>query len=124
MRAALRRFLVLTVSVAVLTALGALLIGLLGGASIDRALYLGFYWIGAFVLIAGVLVGSRGPVRVKSESPGSSPLPIPFFSGNRMLRWATQQEQDETINNSAVFIALGLVLLLIGFGLDTRHSLF
>jgi hypothetical protein len=124
LRAALRRFLVLTVSVSIATLLGSLLLGFLAGTSVDRSLYLGFYWVGAFALIAGVFVGSRGPVRVKSESAGSSPIPVPFFSGNRMLRWATQQEQEETIHNSGVFVAVGLVLLLIGFALDTRHSLF
>ena len=122
-RAALRRFLVLTVGVVLVTAVCALLIGALAGASLDRSLYLGFYWVGALALIAGVFVGSRGPVRVKSESPGSSLLPVPFF-GNRVLRWATRSEQDETINNSAVFVAVGLVLLLVGFTVDSRTNLF
>ena len=49
-------------------------------------------------------------------------LPIPGF-GNRRLRWATLDEQNETINNSAVFIILGLILVLIGVVVDSHHSL-
>jgi hypothetical protein len=123
--AALRRFVLLTSAVALATAGCALLIGLAAGTSIDRALYLGFYWVGALALIAGVFVGSRGPVRVKSEGPSSNILPLPVpFSTNRVLRWATQSEQEETINNSAVFVAVGLVLLLIGFVVDSRVHVF
>jgi hypothetical protein len=43
--------------------------------------------------------------------------------GSRALRWATPDEQNDTINNSAVFIVLGLVLVLIGVLVDSRHSL-
>jgi hypothetical protein len=43
--------------------------------------------------------------------------------GSRRLRWATADEQNETINNSAVFIVLGLVLVFIGVLVDSRHSL-
>jgi hypothetical protein len=39
------------------------------------------------------------------------------------LRWATLTEQNETINNSAVFITLGLLLVALGAIIDTRHSL-
>jgi hypothetical protein len=46
------------------------------------------------------------------------------FMGGRRLRWATLSEQDESINNSAVFVMLGFVLVVIGVLLDSRHSLF
>jgi hypothetical protein len=49
-------------------------------------------------------------------------LPLPGF-GERRLRWASLDEQNETINNSAVFIVLGLILILIGVIVDSRHSL-
>jgi hypothetical protein len=124
--AALRRFLLLSVGITAGTAVCALAIGALAGTSVDRSLYLGFYWVGALALVIGIFVGSRGPVRVKSDEPGSSMFPLPFFGfgGKRMLRWATRSEQDETINNSAVFVAVGLVLLLVGFIVDTRYTLF
>jgi hypothetical protein len=107
-----------------LTAAGAALIGLLIGASLDRSLVLGFYLVGCFFMLAGFFVGNRGPARVKSEEPGASATPFGVFSGSRRLRWATLGEQDETINNSAVFVTLGLVLVVVGVLLDSRHALF
>src|SRR5438067_1905943 len=73
--ASLRRFVLLAAGVSLATAAVGLLLGLALGYSVDRAMYLGFYWVGAFLLLAGVFVGSRGPVRVKSEGPGSSFVP-------------------------------------------------
>lgn len=122
--AALRRFLVLTVGVSVITGVIALLFGEAIGSSPGRAVSLAFYGVGSFAMVTGVFVGSRGPVRMKSEEAGSSMLPVPFFSGQRRLRWATLSEQHESINNSAVFVAVGFVLLVIGILIDPRHRLF
>ena len=123
-RAALRRLaLAVLVSVSV-TAEISLVIGLLVGASIDRSLVLGFYLMGCFLMLAGFFVGNRGPTRVKSESPAASATPFGVFSGERRLRWATLSEQEESINNSAVFVGLGVVLVVIGILLDSRHSFF
>ena len=55
---------------------------------------------------------------MKSETAGWTMLPLPGF-GSRRLRWATLDEQNETINNSAVFIVLGLILVLIGVLVDS-----
>jgi len=123
-RAAFRRLafaVLLSVSV---TAALSLVIGLLVGASLDRSLVLGFYLMGCFLMLAGFFVGNRGPTRVKSESPAASATPFGVFSGDRRLRWATLSEQEESINNSAVFVGLGVVLVLIGVLLDSRHSFF
>ena len=49
--AALRRFVVLFFGVAGLTALVSLLLGLLFNSSISRAISLGFYGVGSFLLI-------------------------------------------------------------------------
>jgi hypothetical protein len=40
------------------------------------------------------------------------------------MRWATPEERDETINMSAVYVVLGLVLIVFGVLADTRYSLF
>jgi hypothetical protein len=122
LRAALRRFFLLVALSVGLTAGGSLLTGALLGAGLERSLTLGFYLMGCFLMISGFFVGNRGPARLKSESAGSSMMPLPWF-GVRQLRWATPDEQEETINNSAVFIVLGVLLLLLGVLLDTRHSL-
>jgi hypothetical protein len=122
MLAAIRRLVVLVVLCSALTVVASVALGLLAGASLDRAVSLGFYGLGCFLMVSGFFVGNRGPARVKSETAGSTMLPIPGF-GNRRLRWATLDEQNETINNSAVFIILGLILVLIGVVVDSHHSL-
>jgi hypothetical protein len=122
MLAAIRRLVVLVVASSALTVVVSVALGLLAGAALDRAVSLGFYGLGCFLMVSGFFVGNRGPARVKSETAGSSMLPIPGF-GNRRLRWATPDEQNETINNSAVFIILGLILVLIGVVVDSHHSL-
>jgi len=122
MLAAIRRLVVLVVLCSALTVVASVALGLLAGASLDRAVSVGFYGLGCFLMVSGFFVGNRGPARVKSETAGSTMLPIPGF-GSRRLRWATLDEQHETINNSAVFIILGLILVLIGVVVDSHHSL-
>jgi hypothetical protein len=132
--AALRRLAYVSALAIGVTVVASLLIGLLIGSGVTRALTLGFYFVGSFLLISGFFVGNRGPVRVKQderEEAGSvagataAPmlLPIPGFT-SRKLRWASFGEQNETINNSAIFIVLGLVLVFIGVAFDSKHSLF
>jgi hypothetical protein len=123
MLAALRRLVVLVVLCSAVTVVGSVALGLLAGASLDRAISLGFYGLGCFLMVSGFFVGNRGPARVKSETAGWTMMPIPGI-GSRRLRWATLDEQNETINNSAVFIGLGVVLVVIGIVLDSRQSLF
>ena len=122
--AALRRLAFVTVLAVSVTVVLSLILGLLAGSSINRSLTLGFYLVGCFLLVVGFFVGNRGPARVKGEDTvGPMVLPIPG-AGDRRLRWATLTEQHETINNSAIFIALGLILIALGAAIDTRHSLF
>lgn len=122
--AALRRLAVLTLTAIAVSVVGSLLIGLLIGSSPRRSIVLGFYLVGSFLLIAGFFVGNRGPARVKSEGAAPSVFPIPGMGGARQLRWATLGEQHEAINNSAVYVALGLVLVALGVLLDSHESLF
>jgi hypothetical protein len=120
--AALRRFAFIVALAAGVTAVMSLLIGALLGSSVDRSLALGFYFMGCFLLVVGFFIGNRGPARVKSESAGPSMLPFGMF-GDRRLRWATPGEQNETIMSSAVFISIGVILVIIGALVDSRHSL-
>ena len=123
MLGALRRLVLLMLGTVALTVVLSLSFGLLAGGSVTRALVLGFYLTGCFLLICGFFVGNRGPTRVKSEEAG--PVVVPLMGiGSRRLRWASLREQNETINSSAVFISLGLVLVLLGIVLDSRQSLF
>jgi hypothetical protein len=38
-------------------------------------------------------------------------------------RWATRAEQDESLASSALFVVLGVALLMIGLLADARHPL-
>jgi hypothetical protein len=123
MLAALRRLVLLVVLCSVVTVVGSSLLGLLVGAGLERSISLGFYGFGCFLMASGFFVGNRGPARVKSEEPsGATFMPLPFM-GARQLRWATGEEQRETIGHSGVFIALGFILVVIGVLVDSRHSL-
>jgi hypothetical protein len=122
--AAFRRLGLLIVFCLAAIALGALVFGVLLGSSFARSFSLGLYLVGAFLMLAGFFVGNRGPARVRSESAGSAMLPFPLFGGSRRLRWASPGEQDETINQSAVFVALGLILVFVGVAVDPRYPLF
>jgi hypothetical protein len=123
MVAALRRLALLALGATGVTAALSLLFGLLAGGSLNRSLVLGFYLTGCFLLICGFFVGNRGPTRVKSEEAGA--VVVPFVGvTSRTIRWASLREQNETINNSAVFVCVGLILVGIGIALDSRHSLF
>lgn len=101
------------------TAAVSLAIGLLLGASASRSVSLGFYLVGSFLLISGFFVGNRGPVRVKGD-PGFGMFGI---FRDRRLRWATGSEQSESISLSFAFVALGVVLIVLGVVADTRYSL-
>ncbi len=117
--AALRRFALLLVSTALVTAGVSLLIGLAAGASVGRSVSIGFYLVGSFLLIFGFFAGNRGPVRQKGEQGLGFFVPLP----GRMLRWASASEQEESINLSALLVALGFVLILLGVVADNRYTL-
>ncbi len=118
--AALRRFVFLLGGAAAGTAVVSLALGLLLGSSVARSVSIGFYLVGSFLLIAGFFVGNRGPVRVKGD-PG---VGVFGFFRNRRLRWASGQEQLESISLSVVFVVLGFSLIVLGVVTDTRYSLF
>jgi hypothetical protein len=120
--AALRRLALLVLFLVGGTAAGSLLLGALIGASLERALVLGFYVMGCVLMLGGFFTGNRGPTRVESEVPGPMSPFAPF--GPRRMRWASLAELEESINYSAVITGLGFVLVLIGALVDTRQSIF
>ena len=113
--AAARRFTVLMVVTTGLVALCAVSIGLLFGSSLNRSISRGFEGFGCLLLLLGFFIGNRGPVRLKHEAQ-------PFF-GPRFLRWATRDEHTSTISESAIFIVVGLLIILIGLVVDNRYQL-
>jgi uncharacterized membrane protein HdeD (DUF308 family) len=115
--AALRRFGKLLAGAAVAIAAVAALAGLLFGSSLSRSISVAYYCVGSFLLIAGFFIGNRGPLRMKRETADTS------FFGPRVMRHATLEEREDSLNNSAVFVALGLALIILGVLADTRYRL-
>jgi uncharacterized membrane protein HdeD (DUF308 family) len=116
MGAAARRFGILLGAVVGGTGIIALLIGLALGSSLARSLSVGWYAVGSVLLISGFFVGNRGPARPQGE--GWS-----VFSLRRWVRWATPDEQRESISLSAVLVVLGFLLIALGVLADTRYKL-
>lgn len=124
--AAARRFgLLLVLAAAVTTAL-ALPAALVFDADVRRAISVGFYLVGSFLLVSGFFVGNRGPARPKGEetTAGATAGMFGIGVGARGIRWATPDERDEAISSSAVFVALGFILILVGTLTDNRVQLF
>jgi hypothetical protein len=115
--AALTRFAKLLGGIVAATALGSLLLGLLLGSGLNRALSVGFYLVGCFLLISGFFLGNRGPARLKGAGA------VPMF-GQRFVRWATPSEREEALNDSAIFVSIGFALIIIGALVDDRTRLF
>jgi hypothetical protein len=118
---ALRRLALLIVGVGVGTLVVSILLGLLFGASLPRAIALGYYLVGSFLLLAGFFFGNRGPVRPRGDSDVGGGL---LLRAGRRVRWATRDEQTEAINYSALYVVLGLVLIFLGLASDNKHTLF
>ncbi len=116
MGAAFRRVGVLFGALAGVTAVLAILIGLAFGSSLGRSLSLGWYGVGSVLLISGFFVGNRGPSRPQGEGWG-------VFSTQRWVRWATPDEQRESLSFSALLVILGFVLIVLGAVADTRYRI-
>jgi uncharacterized membrane protein HdeD (DUF308 family) len=115
MAAAARRFGILLGALVGGTGVIALLLGLAFGSSVSRALSVGWYAVGSVLLISGFFVGNRGPARPQGEGWN-------VFSLHRWVRWATPEEQRESISLSAVLVVLGFLLIALGVLADTRYK--
>jgi hypothetical protein len=115
--AALRRFVLLILGISVVVVILSLALGALTGSSLARSVSLGFDLAGAFTLLIGFFAGNRGPIRMHGDTTTT-------VFGQRLIRWASPAEREETLNLSAVFVTVGFVLIVIGLALDPRYSLF
>ena len=118
----LRRFGVVVATAAAVTAMLSLVVGVLVGSSVLRSLAVGFYLIGALCLMLGFFFGTRPPVR-QDTNAGAFGSFFGGFYGRGSVRFAKPEEREDAISSSAVFIALGFVLLLFGVLFDRRHPL-
>ena len=107
------RFLRLLGGVALVTAAGSLLIGALSRSAPQRSVSVGFYGVGAFLVLVGVAHFTRGLTRVSGERP----------LARTDVRWATPEEHAESLVSSALFVVLGVALLILGTLFDRRYPL-
>jgi hypothetical protein len=119
--AGVRRFAIVTAVVVVVTALLSLAFGLLVGDSVNRSLSVGFYLAASMSMLLGVFFGIRPPVRQEGDAGALGGLFGIFGSGP--VRFATPEEREDSLSSSAVFVVLGLVLVLFGLVCDGRHPL-
>lgn len=107
------------------TAFFSLVAGFALGTAIDRALSVGFYIVGCFLLVSGFFMGNRGPARFKGDETEGGAVGGMFGIGigGRRLRWATPEEREEALSISAVFVALGVALIVLGVVADSRVAL-
>lgn len=93
-------------------------LGILLGVSIGRAVTVGLYLIGCLFLVLGFFYGNRPPVRADG---GTSPGGLGGVVRQGRARWSTPEERRDEIATSAVFVTLGLALIVIGAFVDGRH---
>ena len=117
----LRRFVQVAVTVVISTAVVSLALGLLVGDSVNRSLSVGFYLAACLSITLGVFFGIRPPVRQEGDAGAVGGLFGVFGSGP--VRFATNDERQDSMASSAVFVALGFVLVLFGLLCDGRHPL-
>lgn len=118
--AAARRFLVLLAAASAAILAVSALLGALLDAELSRAVSLGFYCVGAFLLVAGFFSGNRGPVRLRGQPGDEGPW---GFGRRQGLRTATPEERRDSMATAAIFVALGFALILLGVAADGRYSL-
>ena len=116
------RFTALTAALAAGIAVVSLAFGALLGASATRSLSVGLYLGGSLFLVIGFFHGVKGPVRTRGTGPTQGPEPV-LLGERRRFRWATPEEREESISTSALFVILGLVLIVLGAIADTRYRL-
>ena len=104
-----------TAATAMLAAAAPMLQTLTGRRRRPRLISIGFYLVGSFLLVAGFFVGNRGPVRPKGQGPS--------LFGARFMRWATPLEREESLNESALYVVVGFLLIVLGVAADSRYSL-
>ena len=126
MGAAARRIVLLfglaTIAVAAVSAL----IGLALGSSATRSVATGLYLTGCFLIVLGVFSGVRGPLRPAGADEDAEPmgalLGVGIFS--KGIRHATSDERDDARSTTWLFLALGVVMVVVGIVVDPRTSLF
>ena len=92
-------------------------LGLVFGSSVGRALSLGWYIVGSFLLIGGFFVGNRGPARPQGEG-WSAVFAQPLGALGRRRTSSTSRSRSRRSSSCS-----GFVLIALGALADPRYSL-
>jgi hypothetical protein len=120
--AGLRRLFGFAAGTTVLVAVCSVVLGLLLGADPRRSISLGLYGVGSLFVIVGVFYGIRPPVRTTGGG-GSPGIFGSMAAGGGIARWADRDDIEESLGLSAVFVSIGLLLIVIGVAVDPRTRL-
>jgi hypothetical protein len=120
--AGLRRMFGFAAGTTVVVGVCSLLVGLLLGAGPRRSIALGLYGVGSLFVIVGVFYGIRPPVRTTGGG-GSPGIFGSLAAGGGIARWADRDDIEESLGLSAVFVSIGLLLIVIGVAIDPRSRL-
>jgi len=122
--AGLRRLLVLFVVSALGIGVLAAGIGVLFGSSAARSISLGYYVLGAFLLVLGFFAGTRGPLRPRGAEEADAVTGM-FGVGVsvRGARQATRGERQDSVATAGIFIGLGIWLIVLGIVVDSSAGL-
>ena len=120
--AGLRRLFGFAAGTTVLVAVCSVVLGLLLGADPRRSISVGLYGVGSLFVIVGVFYGVRPPVRTTGGG-GSPGIFGSMAAGGGIARWADRDDIEESLGLSAVFVSIGLLLIVIGVAVDPRTRL-
>jgi hypothetical protein len=128
LRAAFRRIVALIAIVLGATSALAAVLGAASGKSILHSLAVGYYVVGAAVLIGSFVLGSRGPWRSETEDVSTEIVtgqPATFRArSRRRRRKATPEERAESKRGSVGLFLLGVALVLLGALVDPSRRAF
>jgi hypothetical protein len=105
-------------------------LGALAGDSLLRSLAVGYYLVGAGILLCCLALGVRGPLRADRSAEAEDPvMSTPLWSslrpsGRRSVRKATVEERKTARRESLGLFVLGLLIVLLGTALDPTRRAF
>ena len=120
--AGLRRLFGFAAATTAVVAVLSVLAGLLLGSGPRRSISVGLYGVGSLFIVVGVFYGVRPPVRTTGGG-GSPGIFGSLAAGGGIARWADKEEIEESLGLSAVFVSIGLLLIVIGAAIDPRTRL-
>jgi hypothetical protein len=129
LRGALRRISAIIAVLVGATAAISVVIGAIADRSLLRSLAVGYYVVGAGVLLCSLALGIRGPLRADRSFEAEDPMRVPAWGlfrpmGRRSIRQATPDERKESKRESLGLFVLGLLLVLLGTAFDPTRRAF